>query len=322
MNAMVVAAVINAAGSVMAGSQAQKTAQANQRATEAAANLTAQNTLYAGIENAAIITAAARANNATIQALASFNAEQDWDLAKYNSDLRMMVSDYNAQIIEREAFDIWEAAEVDILHIANQAKRSEGDVLAAYGASGAQINETDSVADALIDVRTQAELDKFIVRHGADIQAQKVTNEAARSRWDGLVTAQQIAYEGGQRSIGGLMNAAISMLGNAAQSGIDAAATMTNASRNAASIRFSGQVTGAQYSAQGSQAFNNGMFTAAGTLASSYINSRAPESRTQTQTQTTSSYQGASAAPSQGRIAPTTYTTSSGTRYTASLLED
>lgn len=318
MSGMVVAAVISAAAQVAGGISANRTSRANQKATEAASYLNSQNTIYSGIENASIITAAAKANNATIAALASFNAGQDWDLAKYNANLRMLVSDYNAQILEREAFDIWEAAEVDILHIANQAARSEGDVLAAYGASGAQINDTDSVADAIIDVRTQSELDKFIVRHGADIQAQKIKNEAARSRWDGLVTAQQIVYEGSQRSIGGLMNAAISMAGNTAQAKIDSWATTTNANRQAASIRFGGQVTGAQYAAQGSQALANGMFTAAGSLASSYINSRVPQSSAAP----TSSLQGASAAPSRGYISPTTLNTSSGTRYTASLLTE
>lgn len=268
--------IIMAAASVASGVVASNTQKANARSNSIATHYNARMQLEAGIANANAITAATRANNMVTGALAQIGADDTWDIAEFNADLRMLVGDYNAQLQEREAFDIWEAAEIDITQVDNQGKRLAGNILASYGASGAQINETDSVADALIDAKTQVELEKFIIRHGADIRANKVINEAARSRWDGYAAAKQLIYEGSKAATGILANSAARIIGNTVQGQIDASATYENAVRSMKSTIMGGGAVTAQYNAAASQAMANGLFTAASQVASGAVSQANP----------------------------------------------
>lgn len=263
--------IIAAAASVISGMQASNAANANARSNSIANHYNARMTLETGIANSNAITALARSNNMLTAALSQLNADDNWDIANYNADLRMAVGDYNARLLEQEALDVWEAAELDVTQIDNHGKRLAGNILASYGASGAQINDTDSVADALIDAKTQVELEKFIIRHGADIRATAIQNEAARNRWDGYMSAKQIIYEGSKASMNTLARGAASMIGTGMQAGIDAAATYENAVRSMKSISMGGEAVTSQYNAQASQAMASGLFQAAGQMASGAV---------------------------------------------------
>ena len=254
--------IIAAASAIYSGISASNIAKANAKNAELAALENSRNSVHAGLINSNAITNAAMASSAVNMATAIFGAEQNWNVAQYNADLKMLVGDYNADLLDSEAFSILEGAKVDVKNIEDAAKRSKGAILASYGASGAQINSTDSVADAIIDSDTQAEINKFIVRHGADIQATKVRNEAARSRWDGYMSAQQILYEGSQRSTSMLFQGATRSLGNLAQASIDSRATMANAMIGASNITNAGAVDSTKYQIQANQSMNDGLFTA------------------------------------------------------------
>ena len=267
-------AIIMAVSAVYGGVSASNTAKANARSAERAAFDNARNNVHAGLINSNAITNAMLASNAVNAATSIFGAEQNWNVAQYNADLKMLVGDYNADLLDSEAFSILEGAKVDVKNIEDAAKRSKGAILASYGASGAQINSTDSVADAIIDSDTQAAINKFIIRHGADIQATKVRNEAARSRWDGYMSAQQILYEGSQRSTSMLFQGATRSLGNLAQASIDASATMANAMIGASNITNAGAVDSTKYRIQANQSMNDGLFTAGSVAIKGSIDSK------------------------------------------------
>jgi hypothetical protein len=181
---------------------------------------------------------------------------------------------------ESEVGRIWESADLDITQIENQGSKLKGEILSAYGASGAQINDTDSVADALTNAESATEMQKLIIRHGADIRATEVMNQGARSRWDGYMSASQIVYEGAKANMGALGQTAIGIVGNTIQGQIDARMTYENAVRGAATTMSGGSAQGQMYSSQAAQAMANGLFTAAGSMASMYVASRNPTTDT------------------------------------------
>ena len=123
----------------------------------------------------------------------------------------------------------------------------------------------------MIDAETQVEFEKFIIRYGADIRANHVKNEAARSRWDGYMAAQQLIYEGGMSNINALVNTGVRMVGSTIQSSIDASMVYNNAVRGANSAFSGGQIQASQYNAQASQLMASGFVSAAGAAISAYL---------------------------------------------------
>jgi hypothetical protein len=263
-----------AVSAIYGGVSANNSAKANAKATELAAFVNSRNSVHAGLINSAATLQAAKVSNAVNTMAATFGAEQTWDVAQYNADLKFLIGDYNADLLDSEAVSILEGAKIDIKNMEDAAARSKGAILASYGASGAQINETDSVAEAIIDSETQFEINKFIIRHGADIQVTKIRNEAARSRWDGYVAAQQVLYEGGQKSKEILFQGAINNMGGMAQSGIDASAIMANARIGAANITNAGGVDAQKFRIAGNQAMNDGLFKAGASTVGGTIDSK------------------------------------------------
>jgi len=266
-------AIIAIAGAVYSGVQANNTEKANANAAEWAAFTNSRNNLTMGIRNANAITKAAMISMASNRAMSFLGAQQDWDIARYNADLKMLVGDYNADILDNEAVTIWEKAGLDVQQIEDESARTKGHILASYGASGAQINATDSVADAMIDESTRSAMNVFIVRHSADIQAQKVHNEAARSRWDGYMAAKQILYEGNLRASGTLIEGGIRNESRMAQAMIDSSATFENSKMGSLSIVNTGNADAQSYRNKGTTAMNNGLFTAAAQSANLYTSS-------------------------------------------------
>jgi len=281
--------VIAAASAIYGGISGSSAAKRNANNALAVSLYNSRMNLQTGLLNANAITAATMASNAASWAIAQIGAHDTMAIAEYNADLKMLVADYNAQVISQEAYYIWDAANTDVTLIERDLARTKGDILVAYGASGVQINETDSVADAMIAAGTEAELNKFIVRHGADIQALKVRNEAARSRWDGYVAAQQITYEGSMGAQSQLMQAGINIAGNTAQGRINASTTWANAQIGAANVLFGGVTDSASYRAQSSQAMTNGMFQAGAQGAQAYFAYKMPASQSAQGTPATSS---------------------------------
>jgi len=276
MNPLIGIAAISAVTGIAGGITSRNVANRNANNALAASMYNSRMNLQAGLINANAITAATMASNAATWALAQIGAHDTMAITEYNADLKMLVADYNAQVISQEAYYIWDAANTDVTLIERDLARTKGDILVSYGASGAQINETDSVADAMIAAGTEAELNKFIVRHGADIQATKIRNEAARSRWDGYVAAQQITYEGSMSAQGQLLQAGVNIAGNTAQGRINAATTFANAQIGASNTMFAGMSDAASYRAQGQQAFTNGLFQAGAQIATGYLASKVP----------------------------------------------
>ena len=261
---------------VIGGILGYNSAKAQANAAEYASLINSRNYLESGIRNAYAITAATAANNKLTAAMSILKSNNDWQAVEYNANLKMIVGDYKAQLLEAEATHLAESANLDIEQLRQNQARATGKILTAYGASGAEINATDSVATAIIDSETQYELDKLVVRHGADIQIAKVRDEAAMSRWDGLMSAQQIIYNGAKDSMNTLISGASSIIGQTMQGTIDSNMAYQNAWIGAVNIANGGVADSSNMSVRATSAFANGLFSAGSTAISAYIDNISP----------------------------------------------
>lgn len=232
--------------------------------------------LKAGQANAAMIAGLAGANAAMTMAAAKFNVGIQSQVDQYNAQLRSFLGDYNASLLENEAALVWEAAELDLLQMEQQFQRDLGTMRVGYGKSGVLLDQ-DSPLQAQIDATTQHELDVMIVRHGADLQAKKLQDAAARSRWEGNVEAQSIMYEGYMNGIMQFGQAALTAAGQVVQGNANAAMTMFNSQIQANQILVGGQQDYATYKSADRQAMMNGLFGAAGSLYTNYLDNKVPK---------------------------------------------
>jgi hypothetical protein len=262
---------VSVATSMFGAKQSSDANRANAQSSVKSAKYNAEQELMGGIYNANMVTASARANNMLEDAAAKIGARDTLDIAGYNANLRQLVGDYNASILESEATLIHQAAGVDVELVNQDVSRRRGDIIASYGASGVQINDTDSVADALVDAQSTAELNKFIIRHGADLQATKLLNEATRSRWDGATAAQQIMYEGNMAAQATLISSGVKQASNTIQGSINSMTIYDNAVRSAASISQGGAALASKYNQQASSAMADGYFKAGAAITSGLI---------------------------------------------------
>jgi len=231
--------------------------------------------LQAGQANAAMIAGLAGANAALTMAAAKFNIGISSQVDQYNAKLRSFLGDFNASLLENEAQLVWEAAELDVMQMENQFARDLGTMRANYGKSGVLMDQ-DSTLEAQIDAQTQHELDVMIVRHGADLQAKKLQDAAARSRWEGNVEAQSIMYEGFMNNVMQFGQAALTAAGQVVQGNANAAMMMYNSQIQANQILVGGQQDYASYQSADRQAMMSGLFSAAGGLYANYMNNKVP----------------------------------------------
>lgn len=231
--------------------------------------------LQAGQANAAMIAGLAGANAAMTMAAAKFNIEIGSQVDQYNAQLRSFLGDFNASLLENEAQLVWESAELDLLQMEQQFARDLGTMRVNYGKSGVLMDQ-DSPLQAQIDAQTQHELDVMIVRHGADLQAKKLQDAAARSRWEGNVEAQSIMYEGFMNNIMQFGQATLTAAGQVVQGNANAAMTMYNSQIQANQILVGGQQDYASYKSADRQALMSGLFSAAGSLGKRYFDNKVP----------------------------------------------
>ncbi|MGD9156922.1 MAG: hypothetical protein PVG39_00820 [Desulfobacteraceae bacterium] len=193
-----------------------------------------------GDSQAGAILAMGKVNAMISLGLGEMEYELIMEKAKFNAKVSSMIGDYNAHLLEDEARLIWNQADLDEERLEEEYARAEGHMQVGFGASGV-IMDQDSPLEAIIGLRTQGAMDKFILRHNADIKAGKVLDAAARSRWEGNFAAQQMIIEGQLNAFNSYANRYLSAAGSIAQANISAKATAYN------------------YSVQAWQALNNGL---------------------------------------------------------------
>lgn len=237
------------------------------------AEYNARVTREAGMYNASAIMAMAGANAQMSMAAARFNVGIQGQVDQYNAQLKSFLGNYNAGLLEAEVAEVWESMDLDLLQMGQQFSRELGQQKVAYGASGVMMNQ-DSPLVAEIDANTQHELDVMIVRHGADKQAKKLLDAAARSRWEGNMEAASIMFEGRMNSAMTMGNAALASAGALVQGNIDSQMTMYNSNVNANQILARGESDYQTYKSQDRQALTSGLFGAATVLGKSYFDNK------------------------------------------------
>lgn len=207
------------------------------------ANYNAGKTLEAGGANAYSTRAVAGLNSQMSLLAGQTEANSLILMADYNSAVKSLLGDKNAQILENEANIVWQQAGLDVKQLEDTFSRQKGEMQVGYAASGVIMNQ-DSPLDAVVDAQTKHEMDVFVVKHGADIQANKLLDAAARSRWEGNMEAQSIAFEGRMNAIRAVGNATLRSLGYQAQGAIDAESILYNASVDSDRIKHGGYAQG------------------------------------------------------------------------------
>ena len=232
------------------GQIAQQTANANAALQQQAGQRNAQMITQFGAFNAGLAMQAGQYNAALTMREGRINADLIKRVATFNATAQSQISEYNASLLEQEVDYVWEAADLDITQLEQRRAVTVGTAEANFAASGVVMGQ-DSPADVVADLNTQFEMDKLIIRHGADREATRYLDAAAKSRWEGTVTAQQILYEAelgaygsvtnaNLRAAGISMNAGLQAAGIMGQAAIDSRTVLTNAQNQAYSTRYAG----------------------------------------------------------------------------------
>ncbi len=198
------------------------------------------------------------------------------DTAAYNSGIIRNTVDYNDTLLEEELSLMWEASELDLMLIEQQRARERGTMVATQAASGTVIGE-GSNADVIVDQKTQEALDTFVIRHGADIQASKIQNARAQSRWQGEVQIQKTLWEGELGAYVTMANASLQASGIRTSAAVSGLANMQSAKFGLQSAFFGQEMASSAFSANNTQNLVSGMFSAAASGASAYAAMSTPQ---------------------------------------------
>lgn len=249
--------------------------------------------------NASALLKAGKVNADSIMALGQMNMQiglglgrMESDLiqmkSKYNAGIKSMIGEYNAILLEEDARLVWEKADLDISQIEDRYAEAEGKLQVGFGASGVIMNQ-DSALDAVIDLRTKKALDSFIVSRGADIEAGKILDAAARSTWEGNLAAQQIIMEGKLGSFGAYGSRYLNAIGAGVQAVINANSTIYNSEVAAWQTLTTGQASSTNQQNQATSNLISGLFSA---YASSYSSNLSNTAVTSNYSYNMDSYQG------------------------------
>jgi len=251
----------------------QQSASGEQSAAWARYNAGMQFNVASG--NIAARTQLAMLNAQAGRATASAQASAIMGAAGFNASMVRATTQYNDLLMKEEEDLLWEQMDLDLKLLGQQRAQERGEIIANQAASGTVIGE-GSNADVVISQKTQEALDAFVVRHGADVQANKIMNSRARNMWEGEAQVRKIAYEGQLGASVAMANANI-----AATTGLATAQIQAQADRQSAWYQLMAGMSGANYTQsnayqQSQNTLTHGLFSAAGQAVSSYYGSKVP----------------------------------------------
>lgn len=265
-------AVISAVSAISQSGQQAQNAQAAGSWTRYNAQMGYNNTLgnlrsqmQLSKFNAAMSLKAGRAASAAAAGAASASAQSIHMTALYNDatleeDLRLM----------------WDAAELKVDQIEDQRAQERGTMIASQAASGTVIGE-GSNEDVIVSQMAQEEMDKFIVMHGADIQAAKLTNARTGGLWQSQVQIAKVLYEGRLGASAAMNNAISQAASGLANTAIGGIAELQSAGYKLEAGLAGGNIAEQQGMQQSSNTLFNGMFSAISQGVSGYYGQKVPD---------------------------------------------
>lgn len=261
---------------------AQSTANLNANMLQAASSMNAAAIMGAGRATASLIGAVGEQNAMLEMASAWANVESRNRVTEYNVMLAQQVGAYNVSLLESELPGLLNEYGLNVMRLEQESARQEGAVIAHQAASGTVIGE-GSNADVIIDHRSQAALDAFILRYNFDKQGRDINNAIARSQWETAASVQQMMWEGQVNEWNTLTQSMLNAQAIRNQSRLDAGVTMINSVAGAASTLIGGMADAYSTRSAGTAsyltsmstanaAYNSGMNTAGQQVTSSILN--------------------------------------------------
>jgi len=214
--------------------------------------------MAAGQANAAMQMEAGKFNAQLEVMGADFNSEVIQRMTQYNASLIRATTDYNTSLLEDELEMMWEAADLDLALLDNQRSVERGAIEATQAASGTVMG-VGSNAEVLIDQKTQADLDAFVVRHNANREAENINIQIQENVFNGQLAWQQTMFKGAMDSYSTRVNAGIRAAGALGNAALGAAGTLGNAAMGAAAIMGETMISGAAQRQSARYAYNSGM---------------------------------------------------------------
>lgn len=202
------------------------------------AHINARNVWQAGQRHAAMVEGLGRWQSAMEWLAGQYQADATMSRAEYNIVLSEYTSEYNAQLYEQEAQDIWNQLDLDLYHLRMARASERGDITTGYAHAGVELNSMDTPATTLMDSKTMEEMDATIISHNAEVKAGKALDAAAMSRWEGRTLRAQMVYEAQLEASTTLMNSYSRASSIALQSFMDAQMTRFNAGNRADSLLY------------------------------------------------------------------------------------
>lgn len=211
-----------------------------------------QNAIAMANYNAASVRNAAKIQAGLGALGAAMDAHSIQAVASLNAYFQREMGHYNATLLREEAQVLLEALELDIHQVEKQYSKILGTAEVGFASSGVRIDvEGDSSSLVLLDIATEREMEIMIMTKNGQEEARKILNAAARSEFEGNVSAAQILFEGQQRSSSVMfssalretslfMNAETQARGIEYEGSVASGQHLYNASRSARSTRLAG----------------------------------------------------------------------------------
>jgi len=229
----------------IAGAQALSSYMSNKRQaanSSAMANYNAAQAQATAGYNATQLTEVADLNASNITKTANTNADSVTKVANYNASIQRAIATYNASLLDNEIARVWEDAELDTTQYTMDGLRQIGHQIAVYASSGVMLGDGGSLDRAIVDSRSQLDMDLLIKTHNAEAAVGRILDERAKGVWQGEVAAQQLEYEG-----------AISAFNIKNEAASKSSTILTQANYDANTVRAGGVVTANNSLLTGSQ---------------------------------------------------------------------
>lgn len=244
----------------ISGYMSAKAAGAQARA---AAQYNAQQSMASGLANATNTEHFAEYNANTVLSSANTNSEIIRKVANHNAKVQTMVAEYNTSLLEGTIGQVLSDAELDLNQFTKGRMQQIGHQTAVYAASGIMLGDGQSLDTAIIDARTELDMDRLIMSRNVEATVGKLKDEQAKGTWQGQVAAQQLMFEGEVNAFNTLNDATTKANTIIKQGYYDASNQRYGATVNANSSLYTGAQQSAQMDTKANQALLDGMFKGA-----------------------------------------------------------
>ncbi len=272
---------VAAASAVYSGVSASNTSAANAKAAQSAA-----------ASNANSVINQSNTNNQANSMIAMFNAQSQINaaevqtgavqqIADYNSLLLQSTNMYNQELLADELNQIYENEGLDKVYLEQRRSTASGEVIAKQASSGTTIG-VGSNQDTYVDLQAQFEMEKAVLVHQYDRQANAVLNAQAQGNYQTKQQIQKLQFEAQTNNFAVMTNAYTAARSGLASSMISSWANSQNASNQANTLTMGGSAQATAYNNQASQQMTSGIVSGIGSAASMYAQTYSPSPATTT----------------------------------------